>query len=323
MADRISSIRPIIRLLAGPLLLTLAAGTLKAQTAADTVAHSPIVITPPPRQLAVLRLPIHPRVAPSPDGRLIAVLQTRPDPVLWIVPVDGREPFALRQNWAAYHPRWSPAGDRIGFIAGIGPPRIWTVEVDPESGRPVDPPRLLIRTNANAFAFSPDGGRVALVSARSTAAGASEIHIVDWESRRTRSLLREDGIIYRLDWSPDGEFLYYGLAATAPSDDERHTIVRAHPANGVTERMARVGEFLGLSADGSRLLYRPVDQGDGRAEAFELSDRHTKPLLRLTLPPGPAPQWGADPGSLLQVLPVQGGNVILEIPLGLEGPSGT
>jgi Tol biopolymer transport system component len=83
----------------------------------------------------------------------------------------------------------------------------------------------LIRTAANAFAFSPDGDRVALVASHSTAAGVSEIRIVTWETRAERLLLRENGLIYRLDWSPDGQFLYYGVSPTGFGAEPANFIV--------------------------------------------------------------------------------------------------
>jgi Tol biopolymer transport system component len=219
---------------------------------------------------------------------------------LWIVPTDGGEPFAFRKTWATYNPRWAPSGNRIGFIAAIGPPRIWTVEVDPESGRPIDPPRMLIRTNANAFAFSPDGERIALVSSRATAAGRSEIHIVDWESRRSRVLLRESGTIYWLDWAPDAESIYYGVIPTDSSGEATHRVVRAHARTGSSENVLEVEEFLGLSSDGARLAYRPAGEQHADHSVVELATTAGEILVQLLMPARPTARWGAGLGSLFQ-----------------------
>ena len=300
------------RPLAG-LLALACAGELCAQTAVERADPAPIVVRPRPRRFAELDVPLHPAVAPAPDGRFFAALQTRPDPVLWIVPADGGAPFAFRKMWAAYRPRWAPSGNRIGFIAAIGPPRIWTVEVDPASGRPLDPPRLLYRSAANAFAFSPDGERVAFVPRSTTAAGASEIHIVEWESRSVRRLLREDGMIYRLDWSPDGEFIYYGLAPNAAADSA-HRVARARVPNGSTRTLLSVGEFLGLSPDGSTLLYRPADLEEGQRDLLELALASGEPLVRIAVPPGATPTWGPSAASLVQVRASEAGDEIWEIP---------
>jgi len=282
-------------------LLCMTPATISHAQAIEELADSALaVVTPSELQVAALDIPIHQTVAPSPDGRFFAALQTRPDPVLWIVPTDGGEPFALRKAWATYYPRWAPSGNRIGFIAAIGPTRIWTVEVDPESGRPIDPPRMLIRTNTNAFAFSPDGDRIALVDSRSTAAGRSEIHIVDWESRKFRVLLRGDGAIYRLDWSPDGESIYYGIIPNDSTGPVNHRIVRANTKSGATSLVLDVGDFLGLSLDGSQLAYRPVGDGTADANIVELASTDGEVSMRLAIPAGPAPRWSAGPGSFFQ-----------------------
>ncbi len=285
----------------------LAGFLLTADVSAQSV-HVPdaadSLFRPEPVKLAEVGVPIHPDLAPSPDGRHIAVLQTRPDPVVWIVPTDGGVPFAFRKMWAAYNPRWAPSGDRIGFIAGIGPPRIWTVEVDPASGRPLAPPRLLYRAAANVYAFAPDGERIAFVSRRSTAAGASEIYVIDWKTRHARFLLRESGMIYRLDWAPDGGHLVYGVAPAA--SDSAHRVVRA-TIGGRRETLLRVREFLGLSPDGMALLYRADDLEAIRRNALEIATARGAPLGRIIVPRGATPAWSANSTALLQVQPQENG----------------
>lgn len=298
--------------MAAALLCLVAPRSIVAQESqADPAVY---IYRPEPVPVAEVGVPIHPAVAPSPDGRFFAVLQTRPDPVLWIVPADGGEPFGFRKMWAAYNPRWAPSGDRIGFIAGIGPPRIWTVEVDPTTGRPTDPPRLLYRTDANAYAFAPDGARVAFVPRRTTARGASEIHIVEWQSRKVRILLRENGMIYRLDWAPDGDHIYYGIAPGA-SADSAHRVVRARLQGASRETVLRVREFLGLSPDGLALLYRPDDLEAIRNNALEIATAGGEPLFRIAVAGGTTPTWGASSASLVQVRGGAAGDEITVIPL--------
>ena len=301
--------------LTGPLVLAMT-GVAAAQDPTVDEPVTPVAATA--HRVVSLGIPIHPRVATSPDGSRFAVIQVRPRPVLWIVPADGTEPFPFRELWAAYHPRWSADRGRIGFIAAIGPPRIWTIEVDSASGRPLAPPRLLIRTGANAFALSPDGGRIALVAARSSAAGASEVHIVDWESRRYRVALREDGIIYRLDWAPDGAFIFYGVLRGEAEGE--HRIVKAPVAGGTRTTLREAGEFLGLSPDGTRLLYRPSigpqDDPEAGRHLVEVAPVDEGAAIRISLPAdaGP-PQWSSTSESLLVVRAGSEGDSIWEIPL--------
>jgi dipeptidyl aminopeptidase/acylaminoacyl peptidase len=296
------------------LLCLATAGTLAAQAPAWRPDPKIFVYRPQPQRVAAIDVPIDPAVAPSPDGRFFAALQTRPDPVLWIVPADGGEPFAYRKIWSAYKPRWAPSGNRIGFIAGIGPMRIWTVEVDPETGRPIDPPRMLYRAPANAFAFAPDGERVAFVPRRTTEAGASEIYIVDWESRRVRFLLREEGMIYRLDWSADGEYVYFGVAPDAP-DDSLHRVVRARIRGAARETIAEASEFLGLAPDGLSILYRTNDLDALINNALEVANTNGQPLLRIAVPGGAVPSWGPTSGSLVQVRARDAGLEVFVLPV--------
>jgi hypothetical protein len=268
---------------------------------------------PEAAHFARIGVPIHPAVAPSPDGRFFAVLQVRPDPVLWVVPSDGDEPFAYRKMWAAYMPRWAPSGNRIGFVAGIGPPRIWTIEVDPATGRAIDPPRMLYRAEVNTYAFSPDGEWVAFVSRRSTAKGASEVYIIKWETRKVRFLLRESGLIYRLDWAPDGTHLYYGLAPDA-ADEPRHRVVRAAVRDGSRAAVMETGEYLGLAPDGTSILHRPDDFDAIRENALEVASRDGEPLLRVAVPRGVTPAWGASSAYLVQVRSNDAGDEIVAIP---------
>jgi Tol biopolymer transport system component len=291
-----------------------AGGRLPAQTsAADSTVP---VLEPSPQRLAEIDVPIHPTVAPSPDGRMFAAIQTRPAPVLWIVRAGGGEPFAFRQMWATYAPRWSPSGDRIGFIAAIGPPRVWTVELDPATGQPIDPPRLLIRTLANAFAFAPDGAHIALVASRSTAAGASEIHIVNWETRQARVLLRESGAIYRLDWSPDARSIYYGLAPVPPPPDGHQLLKAVSVASGRTSTVRAGGEFIGLSPDGARVLQRPGTADEGSGNLVEVVALEAGSVTKVRLPAGVRSMaWAADSDAIIAVTPAGSQDVIWEIPV--------
>ncbi len=294
--------------------LICAPGALAQTVAASADTAAVRVITPTARMVAALAVPIDPNVAPAPNGRFFAALQTRPDPVIWIVPADGGEAFSFRRSWAAFQPRWSPSGNRIGFIAGVGPPRIWTVEVDSASGRAIDPPRLLFRTPANAYAFAPDGQRIAMVTARSTAAGASEIRIVDWESRNSRMLFRARGAIYRLDWSGDG-YIYYGLLPDAREPGMPHIVRRIALRGGTPETLYRGGEFLGLSPDGAYLLRRAAGESVDPGQ-FEVAGADGTPLLRLNLPSGSsAPRWAASFRALIQARAAGAGHGIWEVPV--------
>jgi hypothetical protein len=304
--------RPLV--LAATLCLVLPIDA-RPQASEEEADSTLVVLRPEPVRVAAIDVPIDPTVAPSPDGRFVAVLQTRPQPLVWIVPTDGGKPFAYRKTWSATKLRWSRSGNRIGFIADGGPPRIWTIEVDPATGRAMDPPRMLYRDAVNAYTFSPDGEWVAYVPRRTTAAGASEIHIVEWESRKVRVVLREDGMIYHLDWSPDGEYLYYGVMPATTDEDPAHRVRRARVRDGRSANVLTAGEFLGLSADGLYLLCRPAGWSSEDGNIVELAGIDGRRIMRIEVAPGPAPRWGAvGPGAIVQVLPSEEGVAIWAIP---------
>ncbi len=311
------SSKPLI----GVAVTLIAFDALAAPAAAQSTANQPAVdavsAVSAARLIAELDVPLHSTVAPSPDGRFLLALQTRPDPVLWIVPADGGEPFAFRKSWAAYQPRWAPSGNRIGFIAGIGPPRIWTVEMDSVSGRPIDPPRLLHRTGASAFAFSPDGERIALAETRSTAAGASEILIIDWESRKVHRLLRGDGMIYRLDWAPDGASIFYAIAPTE-SADSSHRVVMARVRDGRKTIVLETRGLIGLSPDGDYFLLRTDGSNPTADELLEIVRTDGERIAVVDLAPNFGNVvWAGDARSLIQVRPAGHGGAVWEIPLHL------
>lgn len=318
-----------------PFILPIALfpGHLRAQSPTD---GSPLSrsATATGHAIARLAVPIHDVVSPAPNGHLLAALQTRPRPILWIVP-DDRQPFAFREWWAAYLPRWAPSGNRIGFLSAGGDPRVWTVEVDTATGRPVAPPRLLIRTVTSAFTFDPEGRQVALVPARTTAQGIGEIRLVEWASRRERALVREPGLIYWLDWSPDGKWIYYGRAPADERGRAGHEVRRVRVADGTTATVLKgVGAFLGLSPDGRLLLCRPLEadtedgatQGDASdgtmaggasspGSGVEVARLDGQVVARLRLPAGGTPRWAATSDALLQVRSSDDGDEIWTIPL--------
>lgn len=295
-----------------PLLVGIpfAAVDLAAQT--DAPAAPAMYRATDSRPVARFPFPIYDVVAPAPDDHAIAVLQTRPRPIVWVVPCQG-EPFAFREDWAAFLPRWAASGDRIGFISAGGPPRVWTVEVDPTTGRAMAPPRLLIRTVTGTFGFAPDGERIALVPRASIARGASEIHVVEHSSRRSRVLVRDTGLIYWLDWAPDGRSIYYGLAPLDPDSAAAHLVRRVTVATGSTSTVRQVGEYLGLAPDGDRLLFRPIGE-DGPALRVATLDGERE--LEISIDgSGSTPRWSGSGDALLQVRTSANGDEIWSIPL--------
>ena len=91
----------------------------------------------------------------SPDGQHIAYIQrTGESNDVWIVPVEGGEPYQLTNVGKAVEPVWSPDGSQIAFIRAVGVNfEVWVVDVEMgPDGRYVasEPEKLFSAENIDA-----------------------------------------------------------------------------------------------------------------------------------------------------------------------------
>jgi Tol biopolymer transport system component len=132
----------------------------------------------------------------SPDGRTIAVIHKGD---LWLTSSKEAKPVQLTKTVATEgNPRWSPGGDRIGFVSEIkeGESKL---QVIPASGG--DPVSLSDRFDD--WCWSPDGKSLTLVS-------GSAISVVPNDGSKAREILRLEskgftGRFWNLMWLPDGK----------------------------------------------------------------------------------------------------------------------
>src|SRR5688500_16561775 len=113
-------------------------------------------IPQPPRSLPMAKRPFetkdlyelksmsHPHI--SPDGTKVAFVQTSivkdEDEYLstiWVVSVDGREPFRLSSGPGDGGPRWAPDSRRISFVRRDeeSKPQVFTIAVDGGEASPL------------------------------------------------------------------------------------------------------------------------------------------------------------------------------------------
>lgn len=116
------------------------------------------------------------------DGKKI-IFSSRRDggQSLWVVPLAGGEPTRLPVGGAtASNPTISRNGDRLAYRQGLIHPNLWAIEIS-GSGPRVSRPRPFVAsaTYNNSPQFSPDGKKVAFVSARS---GDNEIWTCEAEN---------------------------------------------------------------------------------------------------------------------------------------------
>jgi Tol biopolymer transport system component len=174
---------------------------------------------------------------------------------------------------------------------------VYTATIDPQTrrltGTPTRLPRRFIGAN-NDPDWSPDGRRVAYVSARSfppTRIGATVLSILDVDTGMQRDLPVRLGYISRPRWSPDGSALLF----RANDERGREGFFLASPTAGsVTLLVRRQGLRDAVwSADGTRIFVATTDysrealSGTGQIgwiTALDPATREEKELYRETTP---------------------------------------
>jgi dipeptidyl aminopeptidase/acylaminoacyl peptidase len=284
-----------------------------AAAAASLLAAGPAAAAKQPSQrvleekdLRALVTLIDPQIAP--DGKRVAVVVRRPDFAKnkyhnELVLVDARSGTSrtlVRERDDVSSARWSPAGDRVAFVAT--PPK------DPDDKDEPSPQLYVLRMDGGepariteakkgieSFAWRPDGRAFAYV-ARDESPDAERIkehddwfEITDnaWTSRANRApahLWTIDGDgkrahrVTRGSWSlegepafaPDGRRVYLTRTPSASTNHYRaRSIVAIDLANGTLRTItnARSADSPVVSADGTRLMY-----GAEHPQAFAQSE---------------------------------------------------
>jgi dipeptidyl aminopeptidase/acylaminoacyl peptidase len=244
----------------------------------------------------------------SPDGRSVAVVVARPDydedrwqPELVLVDVpSGAQRALTHERRGVDHPRWSPSGDRLAFLAtaGAGKEEQAQIFVMPMNGgdtlRITSAPR-----GVQQFTWSPDGRQIAYVTADEprkagkyddafevgdheilvTAAQApSHVWRVSADGTGARRLTSGTGGLptrrppgppaHPLSWSPDGKTIVVTRRETPYGGDvDASAIQLVDVASGSVRPLTggRLFEgFAAFSPDGARIAYAFPGDGDRR-----------------------------------------------------------
>src|SRR4051812_3309714 len=261
----------------------------------------------------------------SPDGRRVAFrrfVNGGPDGAraqIFVIGADGRGPRNLTAASCAAsclaneEPAWSPDGRRIAFVRSLGAPAparpralgIFVMNADGTHLRQLTQRTGTFRTEDRAPSWSPDGKRIAFMSANTTfrPPGASTIYVINADgthARSVRSLPHGWPGAGAPSWSPDGKRLLYstycwiGNCGQPPVGAQLYTV----GVDGKNPRQLTrlVGNALDArwSPDGKKIVFvRNARVGPG-GDVYTLG-ADGKGLRRVTKAPdlgARSPDWG-------------------------------
>ena len=220
------------------------------------------------------------------DGRNVAINNVN----IWVMNADGTgvTPLTTLRATAAssVSPVWSPDGKKIlytssralsGFDAAITARNIWVMNSDGSGSQPLT---TLTAASSSSPAWSPDGTKIAYVSARaldgSNAVGAANIWLMNADGSGSTPLTKITTIVNLTTagpvWSPDGRKIAYVSSRALDGSDNAYSMLNIWVMNNdgsnarpLTNLIAASSYQPAWSLDGSTILFcstRALNGGD-------------------------------------------------------------
>jgi dipeptidyl aminopeptidase/acylaminoacyl peptidase len=220
----------------------------------------------------------------SPDGSRAAWVAApygaegeHDESAIWVATVGGSDP-GRRWTYGGKDatPRWSPDGTKLAFLSDRAKRGTAGLYVMPSNGGEAEP-RLVRERAISAFAWSPDGGRLAFSAPdepddedkrREREHDDAEVFGERWKAHRLWSLElasgdvtaldHGDGHVVALDWSPDGSTLAVLVRPTPELDtaiDGRICLVSAAGDEPAQVCAAPGADDVCFAAGGHRLVF--------------------------------------------------------------------
>ena len=197
---------------------------------------------------------------------------------LYVVGIDGKQKIKISEGGGnpddlAYVASWSSDGKQLAFQALNNDPNLksglYTVALD-DSGKMIEPPRLITNKNVSAFTWSPGGRQIAY----KVDADKYELYVASSDGKTPGQLVAAVGQVDSrysslgrgLLWSPDSRYLAMS-GASSVSYGAMWNLWLVTPQEGRIEEYAGyyINRLIGFTADSTRLIATMASSGQSNS----------------------------------------------------------
>lgn len=208
----------------------------------------------------------------SPDRTKVMFVASEPiarNPALWIANTNGSGARRLIDwEWiiqSPFHAAWSPAGDRVAFVASTqDTSQIYLLNLDGSKLRSV--------AVGDNFSWSPDGKRLALTGYLSQETGRFA-YVVNIDGTNLRQISNSATAV-QCSWSPDGKLIAVSEERDEPGSESRFNVFVVQPdGRGQKRVLENVPLYSGLSWSPRGKLLSFVTTSEGKQGLYVWSAR--------------------------------------------------